>query len=135
MGSHFKSLLDDRKPLERMGNEVDCSSSAVSAVFSPRLWRTCRYLANVERMNVLRAVCLAAETRGLDVNSVTDLVRLRQPATSTYLRQLSECGLVTRRREKKNLFYRAVPQPGVYGAVRVTPVLREWFLQEARASA
>ena len=111
--------------------EMDCASVATTS-FSPRLWRTCRYLANVERMNVFRTVCLAGEGRGLDVNSVTRLVRLHQPATSTYLRQLAECGLVTGHREKRNLFYQALPHPRIYGATRLVPILREWFLQEAR---
>lgn len=113
--------------------EMDCASVATTS-FSPRLWRTCRYLANVERMNVFRTVCLAGEGRGLDVNSVTSLVRLHQPATSTYLRQLAECGLVTGHREKRNLFYQALPHPRIYGATRLVPILREWFLQEARVS-
>lgn len=115
-----------------MEAKMDCVPAA-SVSFSPRLWRTCRYLANVERMNVFRTVCLAAEGRGLDVNSITGLVHLRQPATSTYLRQLAECGLVTGHREKRNLFYQALPHPRIYGAARLVPILRDWFRQEACA--
>lgn len=107
------------------------NAPAATMTFSPKLWRTCRYLANVERMNVFRTVCLAGETRGLDVNSITDLVHLHQPATSTYLRQLSDCGLVTGHREKRNLFYQAYPHPRIYGATQLVPILRDWFLQEA----
>lgn len=114
-----------------MSNEETILSNSSSS-FVPRLWRTCRYLANAERMNVFRTVCLAAEDRGLDVNTITGLVHLMQPATSTYLRQLSQCGLITGHRERRHLFYRAFPQPGVYGASELTPVLRDWFLKEAR---
>ena len=91
--------------------EMDSVCSAATS-FSPRLWRTCRYLANVERMNVFRTVCLAAEVRGLDVNSVTRLVHLRQPATSTYLRQLAECGLVTRQHRVRG--EDCTPEYGLY---------------------
>ena len=57
-------------------------------------WKVCRKLANEERLDVLRRVMISSTKQGLSVGQVSDMVRLGQPATSTYLAQLqNDCGL------------------------------------------
>ena len=102
--------------------------------FEPKLWQLFRYLSNPERMNVFRTVSLSPEAEGMNVLTVTRLVRLGEPATSTYLRQLASCGLLCPRRDKRFLFYKVLVAPRTDGADVIARGLAEWFRQTARDS-
>ena len=99
--------------------------------FTPRLWQHFRYLANPERLNVFRAVCLAPEKAGLNVSTTTRMVNLQQPATSIYLRQLASCGLLVARRDKRFLFYSIQNQPQPDGSDILAQGLCRWFVEAA----
>ena len=47
-------------------------------------WKVCKKLNNEERVDVLRRVMAALDQDGLSVGEIADLVRIEQPATSTY---------------------------------------------------
>ena len=67
---------------------------------SKPFWKVCKKLANEERIDVLRHVMISLEEEGIPVGQICDMVKLGQPATSTYLAQLqNDCGLVASTRE------------------------------------
>lgn len=102
--------------------------------FEPKLWQLFRYLSNPERMNVFRTVSLSPESEGMNVLTVTRLVRLGEPATSTYLRQLASCGLLCSRRDRRFLFYTVQRESRADGAHIIAQELANWFCQTARTS-
>jgi DNA-binding transcriptional ArsR family regulator len=65
-----------------------------------------RALGDTTRLAVLE--CLAGEE--LNVSTLTDRFEVSQPAMSQHLAILRDCNLVQRRREGKNIFYRANAQ-------------------------
>jgi len=100
----------------------------------PSFANFCKRLANRERFDVLRQVACAMTDEGLTVGEISDLVRLKQPATSQYLAQLeSECGLVRAQREGRYVVYRFAPNPAFAPAVELGPLLGRYFRDEAAA--
>lgn len=64
-----------------------------------------RALGDSTRLSVFQ--CLAAEE--LNVSALTDRFAVSQPAMSQHLAILRDCNLVERRREGKNIYYKAHP--------------------------
>lgn len=96
-------------------------------------WKVCRKLNNEERVDVLRRVMAALDQDGLSVGEIADLVRIEQPATSTYLMQLeNDCGLVTSKRAGRYCLYRADPDHADGKAARLFAALKPYFMKEAR---
>ena len=95
-------------------------------------WKVCRKLANEERLDVLRRVMISSTKEGLSVGQVSDMVRLGQPATSTYLAQLqNDCGLVASTRDGKYCLYRAEPDPTDERLTRLCAALQKFFRDES----
>ncbi len=94
-------------------------------------WKVCKKLDNAERLDVLRCVMVAPEANGLPVGRISDMVRLGQPATSTYLAQLqSDCGLVVCEREGRYCLYRAEPDTSDERSTKLFHALRKYFKAE-----
>ena len=95
-------------------------------------WKVCRKLANEERLDVLRRVMISPTKEGLSVGQVSDMVRLGQPATSTYLAQLqNDCGLVASTRDGKYCLYRVEPDPTDERLTRLCAALQKFFRDES----
>lgn len=95
----------------------------------PTLWRTCRVLANRQRLRIFE--CLLREP-GLSVTSVADRLNLSVALTSLYLRALEARGLLTVRRAGRRVHYRV---SGTEAAPAIRPLvlaLRQVF--EARGT-
>lgn len=88
---------------------------------APTLWRTCRTLANHARLQVLRFLF----DRGTaTVGETAVACDLSMDKASLMLRQLQARGLLSAQLHGRRVVYRAVANPGVRGASRLTAVLR-----------
>ncbi|MGI5869231.1 MAG: ArsR family transcriptional regulator [Kiritimatiellia bacterium] len=77
---------------------------------SPTLWRTCRVLANPNRLRCLKAVL---KTPGLTVEDVAASVRLSESKTSLALRALQSRGILSSRRRSRWVHYYPETDPAV----------------------
>ena len=68
----------------------------------PTLWRTCRIIANLARLEMLR---LLFREPGLSVSGVSDRLRLPLSLTSEYLRALEARSLLVARRKGRRVEY------------------------------
>jgi len=92
-----------------------------------------RRLANRERLDVLEKVVLAALPGGLTVGEISDMIRLKQPATSQYLAQLeNECGLIRSKREGRYVFYRFECDESFDVAMKIGASVRRYFRSRAK---
>jgi DNA-binding transcriptional ArsR family regulator len=87
----------------------------------PTLWRTCRVLANRQR---LRMLTLLIRQPGQTVSSVARHMRLSLPAASQYLRALEARGLLTCRRVGLRVEYRPVAMTTRDGGGTIANALR-----------
>jgi DNA-binding transcriptional ArsR family regulator len=87
----------------------------------PTLWRTCRVLANRQRLLILT---LLIRQPGQTVSSVARQMRLSLPATSQYLRALEARGLLTSRRVGLRVEYRPVATTNEGGGGAIATALR-----------
>ena len=96
-------------------------------------WKVCKKLNNEERVDVLRRVMAALDQNGLPVGQISDLVRIEQPSTSTYLMQLeNDCGLISSKRAGRYCLYRAEPDHADEKASRLFAALKRYFVKETR---
>ena len=99
---------------------------------SKPFWKVCKKLANEERIDVLRHVMISLEEEGTPVGQISDMVKLGQPATSTYLAQLqNDCGLVASTREGRYCLYRAAPDVSDERIVTLFAALQKFFRAES----
>ena len=99
---------------------------------SKPFWKVCKKLANEERIDVLRHVMISLEEEGIPVGQISDMVKLGQPATSTYLAQLqNDCGLVASTREGRYCLYRAAPDVSDERIVTLFAALQKFFRAES----
>jgi len=66
-----------------------------------------RLLSDGSRMRIFWLLCHCEEC----VTNVSAAVQMSSPAVSHHLRQLKDAGLITGRREGKEVYYRAVTSP------------------------
>ncbi|TAL01487.1 MAG: ArsR family transcriptional regulator [Verrucomicrobia bacterium] len=85
--------------------------SAVSPP-QPTLWRTCRVLANVARLEIIKFL---SRRSGQTVSAVAEHSGLSMPATSQYLRALESRGLLQVKRQGRRVSYR-LAEPDSSGA-------------------
>ena len=71
---------------------------------APTLWRTCRIIANETRLQLLWEIFNEEE---LCVSQLVEKTGITRPNASNQLRALSARGLITSRRKKLYVFYRA----------------------------
>ena len=99
---------------------------------SKPFWKVCKKLANEERIDVLRHVMISLEEEGIPVGQISDMVKLGQPATSTYLAQLqNDCGLVASTREGRYCLYCATPDVSDERIVTLFAALQKFFRAES----
>lgn len=94
----------------------------------PTLWRTCRVLANRQR---LRLLLLLLRGRGMRVSALAEEAGMPVPVCSHYLRMLNARGLLTARRQGRYVSYRALPDTSQPEAVALLEAVR----LSARATA
>lgn len=95
----------------------------------PTAWRTCRVLANANRLCCLQAVLRRPE------RCVTDLAResrLSIPVASQYLRDLQARGLISVTRRSRWAFYGDQPDPSVGHAAPLLAAMRHVLAREER---
>jgi DNA-binding transcriptional ArsR family regulator len=90
----------------------------------PTLWRTCRALANRDRLRIFVHLISANES---SVTEVAEIFRLDLPIASIYLRALNARGLVAARRSGRFVLYRVAPNREVEGAEALVRALRRAF--------
>jgi len=96
----------------------------------PTLWRTCRVLANRNRLQILR---LLHHQPGLTVTSVAERLKFTLPRTSQYLRALEARGLLAVRRHSRWVHYQPPAAQAGGPAVGLVAALR-WTFQQRTCS-
>ena len=101
--------------------KYDRVEKASSPAGQPTLWRTCRVLANRQRLQML---ALLIRQPGQTVSSVARQMRLSLPAASQYLRALEARGLLTCQRVGLRVEYRPVAMTTEGGGGAIATALR-----------
>jgi DNA-binding transcriptional ArsR family regulator len=91
---------------------------------NPTLWRTCRVLAGEPRLQLLWHIFDAKE---LSVQQLSECTGMSRQNTSTQLRAMSARGLISLRREKMNVFYRAEPNTALNEAPQLLEALKACY--------
>lgn len=94
------------------------------SAIEPSLWRTCRVLACESRLEMLR---LLIERGELCVSELADLAGTTPHNASTQLRALNARGLITPRRERLRVLYRAEANDSLAAAPRLLEAVRAAF--------
>lgn len=94
------------------------------------LWELCRKLSNPERLGLLRKI-YALRGEGLSVNQITDGMGIGQSATSQYLKQLLDLGLVRRERSGRFVGYYADSSMASMDIREIASMLYERFANPA----
>ena len=87
----------------------------------PTMWRTCRVLANPQRLHCLRYVCLHP---GQNVSQIAVATQQRVGVASQYLRDLQARGLIAVRRWSRWTFYDPVADASVGHAATILAASR-----------
>jgi DNA-binding transcriptional ArsR family regulator len=95
----------------------------------PTLWRTCRVLANRNRLQTL---ALLLQQPNQTVSAIAERMSLSMPATSQYLRALEARGLLTCRRVGRRVEYRPVAGTSEDAAAEIVKALRLAFPGKAQ---
>ena len=104
--------------------------NAYSDVLKPTLWRTCRVLANLTRLKILRELCLRPEQQ---VSGIAMRLGLSIPLASQSLRALNARGLLGARRAGKKVFYRPEADHTIPSCAPLLMALAEVFAHERQA--
>lgn len=88
---------------------------------NPTLWRTCRVIANETRLNLLWTLFDETELPVWKLSQRTDM---SMSNTSTQLRALHSRGLISMRRKKMMVLYRAEPNTALAFAPRLLQALQ-----------
>ena len=75
---------------------------------------------------------ISPDKNGISVGQISDVIKLGQPATSTYLTQLqNDCGLVTSTRDGRYCLYRAAPDTSDERIATLFAALQKFFRAES----
>ena len=85
-------------------------SLTTSTPAAPTLWRTCRALANRQRLLIL---CYLVDHPYRSVSEVARMLHLSLPVTSQYLRSLNARGMLRVERVGPRVLYRVLPDPSI----------------------
>lgn len=102
------------------------------AAYHPTVWRTCRILANPNRLRCLKAVL---EEPDSSVGEIAARTGVSVCHASGYLRALQARGLLRASRESRWVRYAAVPDPLVEGTRPLLSALRQVLLAERQKEA
>jgi len=91
----------------------------------PTLWKTCRILANENRLACLREVIAQP---GLDVGTLAHRLMVSEHHASMMLRALQSRGLIRPIRQSRWVYYYPLPDPMVTSAEPVLSAIREKLL-------
>ena len=94
----------------------------------PSIWRTCRVLANRNRLTLY---CLLAKNQPGTVTELADQAGLSVSLASNYLRQLNARGLLQATRRRGHVEYHILPDPAVPFAADLTRALADAIRHEA----
>jgi DNA-binding transcriptional ArsR family regulator len=103
--------------------------SVGARTLKPTLWRTCRALANVRRLAILRYLLGVSERT---VSEVAREMKLPMEVASQYLRSLNARGLLRARRVDRYVMYSARPDEVVPESARLLSALREVMVRQKR---
>ncbi|MBU1694846.1 MAG: ArsR family transcriptional regulator [Verrucomicrobia bacterium] len=96
----------------------------------PTLWRTCRVLAGVTRLRLLRQIC---RVPGLRVSDLATLEGIGESRASQELRRLQSRGLVQAVRMGRRVRYWPLPDPQVPAAKPLLNALETAFRRSPRS--
>lgn len=91
---------------------------------SPSLWRTCKMLAGLKRIELLRQIY---ETPGRNVRTLGTAVGIKRSDASQELRRIQSRGLLRSRRQGVPLVYRMETDPLVPSAAPLLKALQSTF--------
>jgi len=100
--------------------------------YHPTVWRTCRALANLNRLRCLRIVL---EQPAVTVGEIAERLSLSVCYASQVLRALQARGLLAARRESRWVRDVAHPDPLVVGSSLLLTALNRALLKECRSDA
>ena len=96
----------------------------------PSLWRTCRVLANRQRLRIFQRLL---EQPGQTVSEIARRLKLRLPVASDYLRLLESRSLLTARRTGKTVTYRIRSASSKTPVAPLLRALKRIFEQDSKA--
>jgi DNA-binding transcriptional ArsR family regulator len=94
----------------------------------PTMWRTCRVLANGQRLRCLQAVL---KRPGRFVSEVAHELRVPVPVASQYLRDLQARGLISVERRSRWTFYGDRPDAAVGHAAPIVAAMKQALMKDA----
>jgi DNA-binding transcriptional ArsR family regulator len=97
-------------------------SRVAPASAAPTLWRTCRALANRQRLLMLRSILMHPNC---SVSEIAHRMRVSMPVASQYLRTLNARGVLRAERIGRWVLYRVQPDPSNPQAIALLPSLSE----------
>lgn len=102
------------------------------AAYHPTVWRTCRILANPNRLRCLKVVL---EEPASAVGEIAERTQVSVCRASECLRALQARGLIQAKRESRWVRYAAMPDPLVAGTRPLLTALRRVLLKERQKEA
>ena len=104
------------------GNGSGLNVARQDGNYHPTLWRTCRVLANMNRLASLASVL---KEPGLSVEQIATAAGITETKAALSLRALQSRGLIAARRESRWVRYYPDPDPFVPSAEHVLAALRQ----------
>jgi DNA-binding transcriptional ArsR family regulator len=102
----------------------------IETTLHPTLWRTCRVIANRNRLKIFR---LLIDEPGLTVSAVAERLGVSVPAASEYLRALESRGLLTTRRVGRWVKYQCAGGGSESSGAVLATALRAAFREDNNA--
>ena len=102
------------------------------ATYHPTVWRTCRILANPNRLRCLKVVL---EEPASAVGEIAERTHVSVCRASECLRALQARGLIQAKRKSRWVRYTAIPDPLVAGSRHLLTALRRILLKEHQKEA
>ncbi len=101
------------------------------SAYHPTIWRTCRVLANFNRLACLRMI---VEQSPLTVGEIAERLRIPINQASMFLRALQARGLIRAQRKSRWVYYAPFPDPLVSCARPLLDALRHTLVVEKRSA-
>ena len=98
-----------------------------SPILHPTLWRTCRSLANMRRLEILTELIHRSPQ---NVSQVASSLNMSEAVASQYLRHLNARGLIHASRSSRFVSYSARPNPTLNESARLMAALRHAIVKE-----
>jgi len=103
---------------------MEARGDATGDGLKPTLWRTCRALANLERLGVFQHLLKNPDQA---VSDVAAALQLSESHASQILRTLNARGLLGARRDHRWVYYRVAPDPSIPESAPLIRAIKRTF--------